>query len=345
MMDIQDKNETIAQITYSSIRTNYLNAKTLTEFGFFNYYIESEPETGDYLMAFNSPDFKKLFEFSGKEFIEKEFKDYTYLLDQKLGDKEWPIVLKASMAKYLPLFKIKKKEVEKLSDEDKKKREEMLAELEKYAKETSEKFSKFRVQIYASVMDKMLLEVKEKKNPKLFSFFLNKDNLLHILPSNDRIQLIYGINFQQETDKSLAKIFLQELEEAKRHVRNCLDAKVYVETSNIPQYITKVDQAKNYSNGLVVFDLFAKDYEQIKKKFFYFVNFRQYIQFHIHSIKTFLHIRMNRKGKEIENKLSGCKIIPDEYIKELETLNFYVNWNKKEEQKKIFTSEVKKLNV
>ena len=123
------------------------------------------------------------------------------------------------------------------------------------------------------------------------------------------------------------------------------NAKVYVETSNIPQDITKVDQAKNYSNGLVVFDLFAKDYEQIKKKFFYFVNFRQYIQFHIHSIKTFLHIRMNRKGKEIENKLSGCKIIPDEYIKELETLNFYVNWNKKEEQKKIFTSEVKKLNV
>ena len=174
---------------------------------------------------------------------------------------------------------------------------------------------------------------------------VNKDNLLHILPSNDRIELIYGINFQQETDKSLAKIFLQELEEAKRHVRNCLDAKVYVETSNIPQDITKVDQAKNYSNGLVVFDLFAKDYEQIKKKFFYFVNFRQYIQFHIHSIKTFLHIRMNRKGKEIENKLSGCKIIPDEYIKELETLNFYVNWNKKEEQKKIFTSEVKKLNV
>ena len=192
----------------------------------------------------------------------------------------------------------------------------------------------------------MLEDVKNKKPTKLFSYHLNKDNILYIFPSEDRVELIYGITFSQDTDISLAKVFLQELEEAKRHVKNCLDAKVYVKTDkDIPNDITKIDLPGNYSNGLVVFNLYIKDITQIVKKLNYFVNFRQYIQFHIHSIKTFLHIRMNRKGKEIENKLNSCKIVPDEYIKKLETLNFYVALKKKDEQQKIFATESKKINV
>ena len=107
-----------------------------------------------------------------------------------------------------------------------------------------------------------------------------------------------------------------------------------------------IDNPQNYSNGLVVFNLFVNKFDTIKKFLNYFVTFREYIQFHIHSIKTFLHIRMNRKGKELMNKLEGCKIIPENYIRHLESVQFYTNWNKKEENQKIFTDEVKKkVNV
>ena len=54
---------------------------------------------------------------------------------------------------------------------------------------------------------------------------------------------------------------------------------------------------------------------------------------------------MNRKGKELMKKLDGCRIIPDSYIKHLESVQFYTDWNKKEENQKIFTEETKKLNV
>jgi hypothetical protein len=54
---------------------------------------------------------------------------------------------------------------------------------------------------------------------------------------------------------------------------------------------------------------------------------------------------MNKKGRELENKLNSCKIIPDDYLKQLDTLNFYVNWNKKEENARVFMTESKKLNV
>ena len=180
---------------------------------------------------------------------------------------------------------------------------------------------------------------------KTISFHLNNKNMLHVIPLSDRVQLLYGIDFSQETDVSLTRIFLQELQEAKRHVRNCIDAKIYTEKDMIPNDIIKVDQPKKYSNGLVLFDLFTKNYKTILPKFNYFITFREYIQFHIHSIKTFLHIRMNKKGKELENKLNACKIIPDEYLRALETTNFYANWNKKEENLRVFTEETRKLKI
>ena len=339
-MEIQDKNEIIAQITYNSIKKMEGNLKTLSEFGYFTYFITFDDNC--FCMGFESEDFNKIYDYSGKTYIENEFKDYKVSTNEELGGRKWPIVLKAPLNDYEKLNKKKKN----LSEEEKKEIEELEKKLESYAKVTSEKFSLFRVKLYASVIQQMLEDVKNKKPTKLFSYHLNKDNILYIFPSEDRVELIYGITFSQDTDISLAKVFLQELEEAKRHVKNCLDAKVYVKTDkDIPNDITKIDLPGNYSNGLVVFNLYIKDITQIVKKLNYFVNFRQYIQFHIHSIKTFLHIRMNRKGKEIENKLNSCKIVPDEYIKKLETLNFYVALKKKDEQQKIFATESKKINV
>ena len=340
MMEIQDKNEIIAQITYNSIKKMEGNLKTLSEFGYFTYFITFDDNC--FCMGFESEDFNKIYDYSGKTYIENEFKDYKVSTNEELGGRKWPIVLKAPLNDYEKLNKKKKN----LSEEEKKEIEELEKKLESYAKVTSEKFSLFRVKLYASVIQQMLEDVKNKKPTKLFSYHLNRDNILYILPSEDRVELIYGITFLQDTDISLAKVFLQELEEAKRHVKNCLDAKVYVKTDkDIPNDITKIDLPGNYSNGLVVFNLYIKDITQIVKKLNYFVNFRQYIQFHIHSIKTFLHIRMNRKGKEIENKLNSCKIVPDEYIKKLETLNFYVALKKKDEQQKLFATETKKINV
>ena len=188
----------------------------------------------------------------------------------------------------------------------------------------------------------MLLEVKENKNPKLFKMRLNKDNIIYILPSSDRIQLIYGINFNESTDIALTKVFLQELVEAKRHVKNCIDAKIYIDNNPIPNEIKNVIGNDKYSNGLVVFDLYVKDYNMLTKRFNTFITLRQYIQFHIHSIKTFLHIRMNRKIRETINKLNACRIVPVDYNQSIETLNFYYKKQKREENLAIYKKESSK---
>lgn len=91
--------------------------------------------------------------------------------------------------------------------------------------------------------------------------------------------------------------------------------------------------------------MFIKNYPSLQNRLGYFINFRNYIQFHIHSIKTYLHIRMNKKGKELEKKLNDTKIVPDEYLKSLESQTFYSTLQKKDTDIMLFSNDFKKLNV
>ena len=301
-------------------------------------------------MAFSAMDFPKILEAGGKEFLDNEFKDYEVKPNCVWKKEKFDLGIKINLDKFKKAFEKKPKD---LTEEQEEKfledRKAIRAELETFAKNAAEKMSTFRVKIYSYVFEKMLRDIKDKdkdkKNPKKLVFHLNEKNVVHLVPLSDNLELVYGVDFLQNTDQSLARVFLQELKEAKNHVKNCINCNVYVELAEVPKNIMDIDNPKKYSNGLVVFNLFVNKFDTIKKFLNYFVTFREYVQFHIHSIKTFLHIRMNRKGKELMKKLDGCRIIPESYIKHLESVQFYTNWNKKEENQKIFTDEVKKINV
>ena len=297
-------------------------------------------------MAFSAMDFPKILEAGGKEFLDNEFKDYEVKPNCVWKKEKFDLGIKINLDKFKKAFEKKPKD---LTEEQEEKfledRKAIRAELETFAKNAAEKMSTFRVKIYSYVFEKMLRDIKDKKNPKKLVFHLNEKNVVHLVPLSDNLELVYGVDFLQNTDQSLARVFLQELKEAKNHVKNCINGNVYVELAEVPKNIMDIDNPKKYSNGLVVFNLFVNKFDTIKKFLNYFVTFREYVQFHIHSIKTFLHIRMNRKGKELMKKLDGCRIIPESYIKHLESVQFYTNWNKKEENQKIFTDEVKKINV
>ena len=297
-------------------------------------------------MAFSAVDFPKILEAGGKEFLDNEFKDYEVKPNCVLNKEKFDLGIKINLDKFKKAFEKKPKD---LTEEQEEKfledRKAIRAELETFARNAAEKMSTFRVKIYSYVFEKMLRDIKDKKNPKKLVFHLNEKNVVHLVPLSDNLELVYGVDFLQNTDQSLARVFLQELKEAKNHVKNCIAGNVYCELAETPKNIMDIDSPKNYTNGLVVFNLFVNKFDTIKKFLNYFVTFREYIQFHIHSIKTFLHIRMNRKGKELMGKLDGCRIIPESYIKHLESVQFYTNWNKKEENQKIFTDEVKKINV
>lgn len=271
--------------------------------------------------------------------LDKEFAGFAHKPSVNIDNQIWNLVISIDVTPYKDAY------MKKAPEDMKQKVEQKRKELAEFAAKTADLFSRFRSKFYASVIDKMLVEIKGGKIPNKMIVNLNEKNKLHMLPQKDRVILLYGIHFEQYTDISLVRVLLQEMEDTKRHVRNCIDATHYEENSQIPDYIISEDKPKNYSNGLVVFNLFANKYENIKKKLHFFVFFKEYIQFHVHSIKTFLHIRMSKKAQFLQDKLNACKIIPDDYYRKIRDINFFINKEKKENQKAIFDSEVKKVNA
>lgn len=291
-------------------------------------------------LAFSSPDCNKIFEYSGREMLDKEYVGIKYEQKKNIDNKEWDLVLEVDVSAY--------KEAYFKGEEDKSKREERRKELMEYAKKNAELLGCFRSKFYRSLIDKMLCEIKDsngKKLPPTMTIQLNQKNKLTLIPLEKSLVLCYGIHFDQFTDQSLARNMLQELEETKRHVKNAVDVKYIDEAATIPEYIKAVDLPTNYSNGLLVFTLFVAKYNVMSRYLHKFVFLREYIQFHIHSIKTFLHIRMTKKFKYLENKLSAAKIIPDDFFKKMKTVDFYVNMEKKETQKSIFEAGVAKVKA
>jgi hypothetical protein len=100
----------------------------------------------------------------------------------------------------------------------------------------------------------MFKELEEKKNPDPLTLRLNKDNILYIVPNVDKVILAFGINFSQSTDKSLARVFLQELEDTKRQVKSAVEPKYWNDTSKVPIELKDIEKdPKRFSNGFVLF--------------------------------------------------------------------------------------------
>jgi hypothetical protein len=132
--------------------------------------------------------------------------------------------------------------------------EKLKKDLEQVATATSVLFGKFRIIYYSSVIKKMVSELLEKKTPEIFTLKLNSNNILYLLPLQEKIMLLYGINFSQKTDISLARVFLQELEDSKRHVRNSVEAKYYPDYSRPPIELKDIEKnPKQYACGIISF--------------------------------------------------------------------------------------------
>ena len=102
----------------------------------------------------------------------------------------------------------------------------------------------------------MFKELEQKKTPSSMTLKLKKDNVLYIIPSGDKVTLGYGINFSQSTDKSLARVFLQELVDTKRQVKSAIEPNYVSDTAKIPIELKDIEKdPKRFSNGFVLFSI------------------------------------------------------------------------------------------
>ena len=160
-------------------------------------------------------------------------------------------------------------------------------------KEIARKFSMIRTVFLSGPYFKALAIVKQDGTCPPQQVNIRKNEKLWIISGNARVTFVLQILYKDNNDSSLARIFLQEVQDSKKLIAN---APVISFGAAPPENIS---QFRPKAEGLFLSITLLKDQinnptEQAK----WLCGFRQYLSYHIHTCKTYLHMRM-RKRTEI----------------------------------------------
>lgn len=228
-MDINESNEIIRNTIKNNILTDIFLLKSIDEFGCFKYFIHLDEK--HIIFSFSTSDFEKIYNFSGKDYINKEFSEFSHMINVKHIDIMYSLSIFIDFSKYKSLPKDK---------------------LEEFAVKTSEKFASFRTNLYGSVIKKYISEISTKKVSDPIGLSLANRNKIYFLPTSEKLVVLHGINFEAKTDNHLAKLFFREIDDAKLGGGSSVDVKFYFNT--IPEFISSIEKdVSKFQAGFVGF--------------------------------------------------------------------------------------------
>lgn len=121
-------------------------------------------------------------------------------------------------------------------------------------------------------------------------------------PENyDRVLVVYAIDFPDETDRAMCRIFLQQFAEQHKKIGSAPPV-VFSEAKHPPLEIRPLVGAKQERFvGYVSFTVFKRNVDspaKLAKKVDLCLAFRHYLHYHVKAAKTNLHMRMRRKVRQ-----------------------------------------------
>lgn len=72
--------------------------------------------------------------------------------------------------------------------------------------------------LLGGIFDQYFTDLEAGKTSAPFKFALRSDTIVYLFPSNERVVVIFAIDFIEATDNVIAKIFLQEFVETRRRL-------------------------------------------------------------------------------------------------------------------------------
>lgn len=264
-MDISDQNTIIRDSIKLAILNINSTVRKTEEFGSYVYYILTQDTNVQF--AFYCQDFDKLFDYALKDWIAKEFPGISYIRNSFLVDFTYSIIFNISIEDYKYCYQ---KIPKGLSVEDKEKYslkvEELKQQHNELAENLSQKFSRFRTNIYIEVAKKFVKEISNHTISSPIKANINNSNSVYFIPDSEKLSLSFGMSFEQKTDNSLAKLFFRELDDAKFGFGGTIDVKYH--NSNIPEFISKIDtDCKHYNAGFLTFSKPYLNYRYFPSKF------------------------------------------------------------------------------
>ncbi|KAK0546706.1 Arp complex subunit [Tilletia horrida] len=152
-----------------------------------------------------------------------------------------------------------------------------------------------------------------------FTIHYREDEAIYILPSGDRVTVVFSTEFKEETDKVFGRVFLQEFVDARRRHQNA--PQVLYSNREPPLEIRSVKGLKSHEAvGYVTFVLFPRHYKNPEHAFATISRiqlFRDYLHYHIKCSKAYMHSRMRHRVAEFLKVLNRAK--PEHADKERKT--------------------------
>lgn len=192
-------------------------------------------------------------------------------------------------------------------------------EEKKDAEELAKKVTLFKQNIVGGVFDHFysaLLDGKPETEP--FKFDLRGDTTVYFFPGKDRVVTIFALDFTEQVDKTIAKVFMQEFVDSRRRVSR---APPVSWGENPPKELGHFNITENEGNlGYISFAILKSHLDKGKKETVISVLqvFRNYIQYHIKCSKSFFHQRMRARVRALIKVLNRARFDADE-VKEKKT--------------------------
>jgi len=151
-----------------------------------------------------------------------------------------------------------------------------------------------------------------------FKFDLRGDTTVYFLPRADRVTVIFSVDFTENVDKVIAKVFLQEFVDARKKIGR---APPCLWGSNPPNELAEFGITENEGNlGYISFAILKSHVDKGKKERVIQVlqTFRTFLQYHIKCSKSHFHSKMRKRVRELIKVLNRAKV-EDENKKDKKT--------------------------
>lgn len=137
------------------------------------------------------------------------------------------------------------------------------------------------------------------------SFNLRSDTQVTLSPGDGRVVCIFAIDFQDKVDKVIARVFMQELADARRRIRS---APPFKWSTNPPSELSITENPgilgyasiavmKSHVTGSKEDDVIAT-----------MIDFRTFIQYHLKCAKSYFHSRMRKRCSDLLKILNRAKV-------------------------------------
>jgi len=139
---------------------------------------------------------------------------------------------------------------------------------------------------------------------------------MFITAKTDSVVVIFWVDFADETDKAVCKVFLQEFVESQRSVTGAPSC-AYKRGSEPPSELSSfpnIDGTPDIA-GFMSFKLFkdhVKTQEKRDRAVSTLIGFLNYLQYHIKASKTYMHMRMRHKVNDLLQVLNRANQTTDE---------------------------------